>query len=270
MKRIWLGFGPHFATVRKMGTLPAASFGGWGPVIIVVISFVTVLQLPKPAQAAQIPGSQPHFFAAGVPGYYLALANMAGKLLQQFKVGKAQSNCLNPAKNLASAGPNNLFGTIQNKLIRTYQLHRILRFRHICHNFRFPFINCPVYPTLSRQKYLPVSSYCCRPILPRRQFCNVNSSPLQTENQDYCQVSRKPCCLPKLIGASHTSPWPVAEIATRIKKGRHRRSIQKLILGPPPCCDVPLRALPRIALRLKRLSCTHNMYIIEKITTLVN
>jgi len=93
MKRIWLGFGPHFATVRKMGTLPAASFGGWGPVIIVVISFVTVLQLPKPAQAAQIPGSQPHFFAAGVPPTTKEFTNSIGMKFVRVEPGTFTMGC---------------------------------------------------------------------------------------------------------------------------------------------------------------------------------
>jgi len=37
-------------------------------------------------------------------GNYLTLANMAGKLLQQFKVGKAQPYRFNPAKNLVPTG----------------------------------------------------------------------------------------------------------------------------------------------------------------------
>jgi hypothetical protein len=48
---------------------------------------------------------------------YLALANMAGKLLQQLQVGKAQPDRLNSAKNLALAGPNYFLGGIQDKLI---------------------------------------------------------------------------------------------------------------------------------------------------------
>ncbi|MBA7662489.1 hypothetical protein ES703_70518 [subsurface metagenome] len=56
---------------------------------------------------------------------------MAGKLLQQFKVGKTKPNRLDTTKNLVPTGSENLFRFIQNELIRPNQLHSVLGFWHL-------------------------------------------------------------------------------------------------------------------------------------------
>jgi hypothetical protein len=56
---------------------------------------------------------------------------MRGKLLQQFKVGKAQANRLNPTKNLMLTRSENLFAFIEDQLARTNQLHSMLCRRQV-------------------------------------------------------------------------------------------------------------------------------------------
>jgi hypothetical protein len=51
---------------------------------------------------------------------------VGGKLLEQLEIGKAKPDSLYPAKDLMPARLWDLFGFVQNKLIRVNQLHRIL------------------------------------------------------------------------------------------------------------------------------------------------
>ncbi len=77
------------------------------------------------------------------PPRHRRFAGMAGELLEQLEIRKAQAHHLDPSQDLVAARPKDRLGGVQLQPVGSDQLHCLLRLRNLvcCHCREICFVN---------------------------------------------------------------------------------------------------------------------------------